>query len=757
MAVDYETVVNTDLSGLDKAASDWKRMGKRFGDLHDNYRDHVKAAVEADGWRGESATTFKSQAQITLEEYAGARDEAQAVGALLEEAHSTLTDRRGKVLEARDQAVEAGMDVNPGTGRCTLNLDRLDAAKAEAYREDPAAREELEERWTKKIRDAVKAVQDADENFRLALAADPDDGNRGLLDGFNGALKDDAGAANAARAEELYDKVGKGEKLSREEREELDLLMRENGADQEFSRTFITSLGGPDGVIRMHNELTDRAYYEDTGQKKHYLGLDRHLANVVATATTVDGKDKAADERFYNTWREQMRKAGVETYDAEVVGGEHSGRQVRGYQSLVTLMRNGDGYDREFLHDLADDIRAAEDPDKGGDPDIWDLDGGFAGTKEKDGTFSPDRNSWFANDPYDGVLGIMSKDPATATAYFDPASEAGEDRLKYLQQERDWDIVNTSEWRKVEVAGPDKADSDSRVGFGAALEAAMTGHVPGEEPRGKNPTHHSEAEVRVLESVVKSYAEAAAVDKTAIPENIRRNMANALAYYPNDVHDILGKNGDFTRDSLSSEPNDVDVRREHMLQFVRGVAEDGGAFRTIHDSQVKLVAGEIHGLGREDLMEGTDRARAVAQVSGQVMGSLDYIRADVLGSQRDDEISQNNWGKVYAYHTIGVPVTAVPVFGDALQRLVDVGTGQYAEQLNDEVSNKTTDELISVYRREGYPRLEEMLHIRAEQVGISEEDLASPEKAFQSMIMNDAGSEYSMALGDAEGAMGDRS
>lgn len=754
MAVDYETVVNTDLSGLDKAASDWKRMGKRFGDLHDNYRDHVKAAVEADGWRGESATTFKSQAQITLEEYAGARDEAQAVGALLEEAHSTLTDRRGKVLEARDQAVEAGMDVNPGTGRCTLNLDRLDAAKAEAYREDPAAREELEERWTKKIRDAVKAVQDADENFRLALAADPDDGNRGLLDGFNGALKDDAGAANAARAEELYDKVGKGEKLSREEREELDLLMRENGADQEFSRTFITSLGGPDGVIRMHNELTDRAYYEDTGQKKHYLGLDRHLANVVATATTVDGKDKAADERFYNTWREQMRKAGVETYDAEVVGGEHSGRQVRGYQSLVTLMQNGGGYDREFLHDLADDIRAAEDPDKGGDPDIWDLDGGFAGTKEKDGTFSPDRNSWFANDPYDGVLGIMSKDPATATAYFDPASEAGEDRLKYLQQERDWDIVNTSEWRKVEVAGPDKADSDSRVGFGAALEAAMTGHVPGEEPRGKNPTHHSEAEVRVLESVVKSYAEAAAVDKTAIPENIRRNMANALAYYPNDVHHILGTSGDFSRGSMSTEPNDVDLSRMDMLQFIRGVSEDGGAFRTIHDSQMGVIANDIVGLDKDDLQEGSKEAREVARSSGRTMGALDYVRADVLGAQRDGEISQNNWEKTYRYHAIGAAFTNIPIVGDSVQRLVDIGTGKMAEGLNEEVSNRTTEELIRHYSTNGLPRLENMFVSRGEEVGLTEYDLSDGKSEFHEFILTEAGRDYSSAIHGAQGATG---
>lgn len=751
MAVDYETIVNTDLSGLDKAASDWKKMGKRFGDLHDDYRDHVKAAVEADGWRGESATTFKSQAQVTLEEYAGARDEAQAVGALLEEAHGTLTDRRGKVLEARNQAVEAGMDVNPDTGRCTLNLDTMDQEKAEIYRRNQLARQELEESWNKKIRDAVKAVQDADENFRLALTADPSDGNKGLLDGFNGALKDDAGAANAARAEELYDKVRKGEELSREEREELHLLMRENEADQEFSRTFITSLGGPDGVIRMHNELTDRAYYEDTGQRKHYLSLDRRLANVVATATTVDGKDRAADERFYDKWRRQMREVGVEKYDAEVVGGEYSGQQVRGYQSLVTLMQNGDGYDREFLHDLADDIRAAEDPDKGGDPDIWDLDGGFAGTKEEDGTFSPDRNSWFANDPYDGVLGIMSKDPATATAYFDPASEAGEGRLKYLQHDRDWDIVNTSEWRKVEVMGPDKADLDSRVGFGAALEAAMTGHVPGEEVP-EDYRKHTDAETRVFEKVVSSYAALTGTDQSAMPENIRINMGNALACYPEDVHGLLSGRGDTYREV------EHEVESAEMLQFIRAAGEDGGAFRVIHDSQVNYIAEQIGGLGREDFTVppegGTDKALGVMNDSGQVMGSLDRIRADVLADHRDSEISQNNWNKTYSYHLIGAPFTQIPVVGDGIQRLVDIGTGQHAESLNNGVSERTKAELIEHYREEGRPRLTEMIEKQAEQVGVTDDELHGSGTRGARLIQ-ESGQSYNSGLGDAEGSTGE--
>jgi hypothetical protein len=106
---------------------------------------------------------------------------------------------------------------------------------------------------------------------------------------------------DAVRAEELYDKVGKGEKLSREEREELDLLMRENESDQEFSRGLITALGGPGGVIRTHNELTDRAYHDETGRKRRYLGMDRHLADGIRRAASPTSGTSTGDPRGRGT------------------------------------------------------------------------------------------------------------------------------------------------------------------------------------------------------------------------------------------------------------------------------------------------------------------------------------------------------------------------------------------------------------------------------------------------------------------------
>ena len=92
-------------------------------------------------------------------------------------------------------------------------------------------------------------------------------------------------------------------------------------------------------------------------------------------------------------------------------------------------MQQGNGYAGQFLKDTADDPARRD---------------GLRGQGEARlalgpaGRFSGDDRGWFANDPLDGVLGLMSRDPVTSTAYLDP--EHG-DNLKYLLHGRDWDTV----------------------------------------------------------------------------------------------------------------------------------------------------------------------------------------------------------------------------------------------------------------------------------------------------------------------------
>lgn len=530
-----------------------------------------------------------------------------------------------------------------------------------------------------------------------------------------------------------------------------------------FARTLLNNIGGPDGLIKVHNRIDDLAFYDDKEHKKTYLSLDKGLATSLASATSKDSRDSDGKptrrggpaQEFAKNWRKEFSEFGVKKYDLELVEG---GQKVRGYQSLVSLMQRSDAkYSSNFLHGLADDIRAKEDPKQHGDPDIWDLKGGFAGKKnDESGLFDHGGSGRFANDPLDGVLGIMSKNPEAATQYFD--SDEGEDRFNYLKEERDWKLVDrehsqTSPMGQVQIVpGPDREDADARSGYGAALEAAMTGQVPGSSDMPAFFAKHDDDEVRVFEKVVKAYGADAEKTSASIPENLRQNMANAVSSYPADVNRILGDEADYSQIKSGTDPNGVSISGDKMRNFLRGVSEDGGAFRTIHDSQVAHIADSISGLGRDDFAEygDSESVKGVVRRSGQAMGSLDLIRADVLTSQRDAEIDENNWAKTYQYHVIGAPLTGIPYVGDSVQRIVDIGTGQHAAALNEAVENRTRQELIEYYAKNGYPRLREMIDERAKEVGVPDAEIVNSGGSMGD-LKGDAHSWYNSGIGETKG------
>lgn len=751
MSLTYREVLDGDLSTLLDAAADWKRMGRKFGELKSDYNKHVKGAM-ANGWTGIAADMAQDSARDTNHEFTAAERSAKAIGALLEQAHDELSRLKQKVKETRSEAVDAKMYVDED-GVCTYDESRISAKTKEALAHDPVERQKTEQHWTQKIANAVKAVAEADRNYKLIIqeAAKDKDG-KGLDGGFNGKAIGDVEKYSGVRAADLAKKIDAG-KESEGERKEFEFLVRRNSDDRDFSRTMLNGLG-PDGTISLANEFNDRAYGGDSSDKSRYLGMEKYLANSVATATSVrmhkkkvNGKvvtypDKG-DKAFYDQWREKLKKAGVKKYDMDVVEDSkvrtrtHQAPSARGYQSFVTLLQHGSGYDGRFLHDLADDIRAAEDPKKHGDPDIWDLDKGFSGKDDDD---------WFANDPLDGTLGLMSKDPDTATSYFDPRTQEGKDRLHYLRVDRDWNLVNTFDFTRGNDTNPiiessDQEDADNRVGYGAALEAAMTGHAPDSEtPQSFSPNQGQRA---VFEEVVNSYADQEKDEPGSMPQNIRQNMANAVTYYPEDVQKLLAG-----RDNAYESAYE-DVLSTSMTHFIHAAGQDGQAFRTIHDSQLAQVMNRIAELEHDDFTgQGASTAKAdlIAMDSGISMGTLDKIRADILTDDRDAKIDKNNWAQLYAYHGLASPVSRIPIFGADLDRATYFTTRDLAEQMNNETTDKTREEIISHYERKGLPRIKKIIEARADQLGVDPKDLRG-NISLGSKLLSQIHNSYGAALG----------
>lgn len=510
----YQDVVTIKLDPLTTAAGKWDEMAKAFKAVEDLYKGQVQPVAEDGSWQGFAVGSASAQFKATRAQLQGAQTEAKAMASLLRDAHGQFVTLCKVVTDMVAKAVEDDMSVND-KGEASY-----DFSKTAKYHNDPdysdfvRKRKAAEQTWTKRIKDAVQAVDDADQGAQLAFrkAAGVKTGLEKLMPGmaqhgFNTQALGDIELYEAREAKEYADRLLDGDKLSAAERAEWDRLYRDNADTKEFSRTLLDSLG-PEKTIQLGNKLNDLAYFDDTGNKKDYLGLEKGLANTIAGATRVpefkdehgkpiaygskayrekfDAWTKSDDASFYNDWRKGLQKAGVEQYDLEAAGekiaiGRGHDQQIRGYQGLVTLMQQGDHYSPQFLADVTDDMIAAEKKDK----NIWDLYGEFEGKDD----------GWFANDPVDGSLQIMSKDPVASTGYLDPgaggddAEHRTNDRLKYLM-DRDTDLVNNTGWRgNIDYVAADTEDADAKSGLGAVIEAASTGSCGRFGHRTRRPSH----------------------------------------------------------------------------------------------------------------------------------------------------------------------------------------------------------------------------------------------------------------------------
>ncbi|MFI6944194.1 hypothetical protein ACIBI4_33485 [Streptomyces sp. NPDC050418] len=583
-------------------------------------------------------------------------------------------------------------------GVARFDFANADPATANAARHDPGLRD-TESYWSSHIQRAVKAVDDADDGVKIALEAVVIDTDMkdGTFNGFNSGAKSDVEEYEAEHAKEIATRINGGEKVSAADMAELKRTFRDNADNKEFSRTFLNSLGA-DNTLKFTNRLSGLAYSEDKDHKKDYLGLQKGLATTLATAT------KDTDSKFYRDFRADLQKAGVQKFTVDGLSPIPD-EKVRGYQSLVTLMQQGDGYSGQFLKDVAGDIRKAEESyaAKGNTESIWALRDDFSG---KD-------RGWFANDPLDGVLDVMSEDPKTSTAYLDPAKN---DNLQYLMHERDWSTVidgYATPPGGTTAGMPIMADdADARSGLGLALEAGTTGREPNTTSPGFG--HHSEAQARIMHDAI-NYLDYGHADGTfgedkddprvANADNLlaedgyaamREPLARALADYAPDTVGIIdgsapgGRSGEGDSYAKGDE-SQIQNSRGSLLRVMRGVSEadDVSNFEVMYQAQQGYMSQEM--LTRD--FPNDHSVTNAARKFGEVTGALNAVGGDVKMDVHDDRISEASDTRFYGYHLGGGLVTNIPLVGDATQRMVDVSLNEWLSTVQAEEGALTRDEL----------------------------------------------------------------
>jgi hypothetical protein len=630
----YHEIMTTDLGALTTAADRWDGMAGEFAKQEKAYSRDVHGISMGTGWVGLSADAANRRFDVTLKEFQYAQTEAKAVAGLLRDAHTQFVELRGRLKTARQEAVDAGMKVSE-QGHVSLDIERLSDAERRTLRHDPGWQEAVQS-WQDRIDKAVRDVTDADAGVQIALQAVVIDssviaGGKG----FNGEAKNDIEKYEGEAAEAALEKLRAGGRLSDKEIAELERTFRDNSDDPAFSRTLLDGLGA-EGTLTLTNELNDLIHVQGGDRAARYSTIETGLANALASAT------KDTKSSWYESWREDMREAGVERHGTDAQGARLD--KAVGYQSLVTLMQKGHGYSPEMLGDLTDDMIAAEKKD----PGIWQLKHEYAG----------ERDGWFANDPVDGMLGLMSHHPDAAGAYL-----GSDEKMKYLMKDRDWDVtLHEREGAKASTYTPG-VDGDNRAGFGAALQAAATGIDPS-DPNARYVEHTKQNDA-VFKSALTSLADSG----DEFPSSLRQPMANILVNHGDTVHTAMSEV------AIAGSPLD----QGDLFEVTKQVSKDQDAYNTLNAGLNQTMVADIHDDSQSKSTESLVRA-------GRTVGFLEEARNQAQG---DPEVAEFTW-KPLVDEAIGY----IPVASDKVQQAADYVTGQWLEDEQKRLDDQQTESNI---------------------------------------------------------------
>ncbi|WP_326692280.1 MULTISPECIES: DUF6973 domain-containing protein [unclassified Streptomyces] len=245
MTLTFRDIMTADASELDDAAAAFRRMGKRFGELHTDYDTRVRGQVSNSSWSGLAKVSYDGVARVSSGQFGAAKRQAQNIATLLTKAYDDLADRK-RTLGRRVKAAEKDKMSVDGDGRVTLDTTKLNEGERVARGHDHTYAEALDEevaKWQARIDAAVEAVNDTDAAIKKTLiaAVKPPDGRAAGAHGFN------------------PDKV---EYTPPGTRQDLDRILRDYQVDPdpggvvEYPRNWILHAGA--GLLGMNESVTAR-------------------------------------------------------------------------------------------------------------------------------------------------------------------------------------------------------------------------------------------------------------------------------------------------------------------------------------------------------------------------------------------------------------------------------------------------------------------------------------------------------------------
>ncbi|MCX4637963.1 hypothetical protein OG775_23010 [Streptomyces platensis] len=664
--VTFSGLLHADLGKLQAAADEWKLLPKKYQGLQELFEARVTKPLKSD-WKGDAA----EQAQVSLtkikKQYQAAAEEAQAITALLSDAHAEFSSAQKKLRRIIDEEAPSEKLVVTEIGTVEeADLDKLAVpilARDVEFPERKVAIHAMQKRIDKVLRDATAA----DEAAEWALSQDSNGKNNASfnkniytsLDAARGAQKDMAEALRLAKKS--------GEDLSNDELARLGSILAKRKNDMVFAEKFAVSMG-PKGALEFWREASGPASGERGAERNAALKeLQSGLGATIGMATQ-------SDSVAMDGWKEKMLALGPQTIDP---GGD-GGPSAKGYQLMSSLIGGG-GYDTDFLHDYGRGLVTFESSHKTLTPQLlWAPDSTMARIDYS--------GKGGGSDPMKGFMDALEKNPTAATQFLDPGENNDIHNLKYLADQREWPTD----------------PFDGKTGhhsLALAIEAGATGHRSGQEDLVRD---HTRPQARIMHDSIKMLDEGIKNEK--LPEGMHRPIANALGDYVADTHEILAgvQDGSGRADDSGVWAHGDDNAADEALSRIRGhqqgdirmgvsvgsltrvmraVADDPAAYHVLHSTETGHIAQQLSRLPADASAADTED---VMQKAAKAMGAIDEVQGDVILDNREGEIAAHKWQMKAGYHVVAGTVTKIPVIGDVAVRISDAGSTAWQEHLDSE-------------------------------------------------------------------------
>ncbi|MEL5960046.1 DUF6571 family protein [Streptomyces sp. CLV115] len=621
---------------MKEAADDWSEMVTKLEKLADDARQGMKAKSDKARWQGANSDVTKPFIGKTAREFEDAGAQAKGIKLLLADAHTSFKTAKDALVRIRDEeGPAAGIRVD-AKGKVT---PQYDLESDIAARHDPGYSEALRKQndavssWQRKIDRIVEDCSDADDSLKRALAANVKDDHN-----FTAPKYKSLDAEQVDRATELMKKVtGEGGTARNVAAlRELEDLLDDNRNDPEFAPAFYRKLGA-EGTLESYMKMSlDATSLGPAGQDR--ANMVRNIQSDMGAMLGLATKTSTPDHLGAG-WTTQLMKAGHKQIDVPGAGFA----KLYGYQALGALLREGT-YDKSFLLSVGRDMVAMDKKN----PDIWHD----SLPSDQKMLINLDETGGKGFNPLTGLMEAMSNNPEASAAFFDEPLREDTDKDGIvttddaeLKGKKAQDVVDylldkkpMDDWYDTVTGGE---QSPGQAAMGNALEAAVTGRVPGDEDA--PPVEHGKHMSSVMEKVVaKIGAEPELVAEDGRLNGLAQNFGNMAAEYMPDLQ-ATAENG---ANQIKPFGTPAEFKKDEMAFFLGAVGQDPQAYGAITNAQQAYTTALVSDVFQHPERHGDvgEAVRNAVHPGGEIAGIMTEARAQGVFEAQVAEDEEYNDG-----------------------------------------------------------------------------------------------------------------